>query len=450
MSKPHWDALVEQLQDPEPKARRRACQQLARLDDPKAIPFLRTAYLQEDDERVRQAAAKALAAYKALQSGQPVRRLPFSDALLGRIAAGLLILLAASLILHGAVKVLESRDDGEEAEPADDVQTEPLDRDVLVSRLEAKFQEIEQIASGLRGELDHYHATGEIACGTSRIPPEPAALALIDQQVYRDLGLIGSKLDGTLPPLQIAQLRWGRVCETKNPEMQAILETSSRLDLVQSELGDISGLLQRAITDPAPTIGPTVTPAPAATLTLPPGTPTAPPTDTPEPTLTGIPTATATPTITPTATPSPTATLPFPNLDYRAIIRALDEQFVVLGDLENPYESGMVNRWRQAREGQQPSTSFCTFDEWPVPFALTEAQQAELGRPGVADPELEQAARLVADGMDLAYQARALFEPSCAAQTLDQTASQGIPLAENAVIKLSEAQGLVDAMRRRP
>ena len=32
---------------------------------------------------------------------------------------------------------------------------------------------------------------------------------------------------------------------------------------------------------------------------------------------------TATPTITPTATPSPTATLPFPNLDYRAIIRAL-------------------------------------------------------------------------------------------------------------------------------
>ena len=424
MSKPHWDALVEQLQDPEPKARRRACQQLARLDDPKAIPFLRTAYLQEDDERVRQTAAKALAAYKALQSGQPVRRLPFSDALLGRIAAGLLILLAASLILHGAVKVLESRDDDQDAEPADAVQTEPLDRDVLVSRLEAKFQEIEQIASGLRGELDHYHATGEIACGTSRIPPEPAALALIDQQVYRDLGLIGSKLDGTLPPLQIAQLRWGRVCETKNPEMQAILETSSRLDLVQSELGDISGLLQRAITDPAPTIGPTVTPAPAATLTLPPGTPT--------------------------ATPSPTATLPFPNLDYRAIIRALDEQFVVLGDLENPYESGMVNRWRQAREGQQPSTSFCTFDEWPVPFALTEAQQAELGRLGVADPELEQAARLVADGMDLAYQARALFEPSCAAQTLDQTASQGIPLAENAVIKLSEAQGLVDAMRRRP
>ena len=216
MSKPHWDALVEQLKDPDPKARRRACQQLARLDDPKAIPFLRTAYLQEDDERVRQAAARALAAYKALlQSGQPVRRLPFSDALLGRIAAGLLILLAASLILHGAVKVLESRDDGEEAEPADDVQTEPLDRDVLVSRLEAKFQEIEQIASGLRGELNHYHATGEIACSTSQIAPQPAALALIDQQVYRDLGLIGSKLDGTLPPLQIAQLRWGRVCETK-------------------------------------------------------------------------------------------------------------------------------------------------------------------------------------------------------------------------------------------
>ena len=97
-----------------------------------------------------------------------------------------------------------------------------------------------------------------------------------------------------------------------------------------------------------------------------------------------------------------------------------------------------------------PSSTFCSFNEWPVPFALTEAQQAELQRPGVADPQLEEAVRLVIDGIDLAYQARALFEPSCAAQTLNQTAAQGIPLGENAFIKLSEAQQLVDTIRRRP
>jgi len=450
MSKPQWDALVEQLKDPDPKARRRACQQLARLRDPKAIPFLRTAYLQEDDERVRQAAHDALATYKAMQTGQPGRRLPVGEALLTRIAAGLAILLAVSVVLHGVTLVLGALEDDEDAGPAPVAQTDPLDRDVLVTRLQDKFQEIEGIASGLRGEVDHYNATGEIACDTSQVVPEPAALAPIDQQTYRDLALIGSKLDGVLPALQIAQLRWGRICETNTPEMQSILEASSRLDQVAGELDEIEGLLQKAITNPAPTMGPTVTPVPTATQTPQPGTPTSPPSETPEPTLTGAPTATPTPTVTPTETPSPTATLPFPNLDYRAIIRALDEQFLVLGDLENPYETGMINRWQQAREGQQPSASFCTFDEWPAPFALTEAQQAEIQRPGVADPQLEEAVRLVIDGIDLAYQARALFEPSCAAQTLDQTAAQGIALGENAVIKLREAQQLVDTIRRRP
>ena len=451
MSKPQWDALVEQLRDPDPKARRRACEQLAHLANPKAIPFLRNAYLQEDDERVRQAAHKALAAYKAMQTGQSGRRLPVSESALSRIAVALAILLIVSVILNGAGMILGSGGDDSDGNPtASDARTTPTNRESLVALLQNKFDEIEQYSATLREEIAHYHATGEIACGTAQPMPQPVALAPIDQQTYRDLGLVGSKLDGVLPPLQIAQIRWGRICETKSPEMQSILEASSRLDQVESEMLEIDGLLQRAIANPAPTIGPTVTPLPTATPSPQPGTPTAPPTQTQAPTLTGVPTATPTPTVTPTETPSPTATLPFPNLDYRAIIRALDEQFLVLGDLQNPYQSGMIDRWRQAQNGQQLSTTFCAFDEWPAPFALTETQLAELRRPGVADPQLEQALRLVSEGIDLAYQARALFEPSCAAQTLAATAAQGIPLGENAVARLGEAQQIVDSIRRRP
>jgi hypothetical protein len=109
----------------------------------------------------------------------------------------------------------------------------------------------------------------------------------------------------------------------------------------------------------------------------------------------------------------------------------------------------MIDRWKKALEGEKLSTNFCTLSAWPPAFELTPEQAAELQRPGVADPELEQAIQLTQEGLALALQARGLYEPSCQVQTLADTAQQGTSLALQALDKLSQAQTVIDTIRRR-
>jgi hypothetical protein len=67
MNQTKWEIWTEQLlNSADPKARRKACQKLAATRDPAVIPFLRRAYLEDDDESVRDAARDALAYFKAV------------------------------------------------------------------------------------------------------------------------------------------------------------------------------------------------------------------------------------------------------------------------------------------------------------------------------------------------------------------------------------------------
>jgi exonuclease VII small subunit len=120
-----------------------------------------------------------------------------------------------------------------------------------------------------------------------------------------------------------------------------------------------------------------------------------------------------------------------------------------MGDLQNGFNTGMINYWQRAQNGEALSNTFCTLPAWPEPFALTPEQDQELHKEGVADPELEDAIRLTNEGLALAVEARALYEPSCQNLTLADTALQGITLAEAAREKLTEAQQLVETIRRR-
>jgi exonuclease VII small subunit len=120
-----------------------------------------------------------------------------------------------------------------------------------------------------------------------------------------------------------------------------------------------------------------------------------------------------------------------------------------MGDLQNGFNTGMINYWQRAQEGETLSNTFCTLPAWPGPFVLTPEQDQEFQRPDVADPELEEAIRLTNEGLTLAVEARAIYEPSCQNLTLAETALQGITLAEAAREKLTEAQQLVETIRRR-
>ena len=455
MSTPEWDSLTEQLrEDSDPKVRRIACQKLAATRDPAVIPFLRNAYIQDDDEKVRETARRALVMFKAMHEGKSLRRFPLSERVLTLALGGLAGLFVISLVLNGLFLVLDRDDDDESVERIE--QTTPSIRSDLVERIQDTLREADTLAASLRGEIAAYNDTGRVACPLPYQVPPPLQLAEIDNYTYPDLEIVAARLDVTLTPLQTALVLLQSACSDPDTQTEKVLQTATKLDQVEAQLNDVRSLLSNAITNPAPTVGPTITPLPTRTFTPEPtATPvpasaTAPPTATVPATDTPMPTLTPSLTPSPTMTVSPTPTLPFPDLDYPDILRNLSRRYIVLGDLQNTYGTGMVNQWQQAQESGQTSTSYCQLSEWPAPFSLSAQQIALLQAPDVADPQLEDAVRLQQEGLDLAYQARTIYERDCYALTLAASAQQGIALAQEAQEKLAESQSLTDAIRARP
>lgn len=459
MSNPNWDALTEQLRDdPDANVRRKACQQLMATRDPAVIPFLRNAYLQDEDERVRDTAYEALAKFKAIKEGRTVRQLPISDRALALICGGLAILLVISLALH-AVGMIAGDGDSDQPTPRFPAGAKPTDRSALITHLQDKFSEVQQLSASLRGEIKTFDTSGQVKCPISYAVPEPALLSGIDSYTYPDLALVGDNLAAVLPGLQRVLVLLSSTCADPSTQTERVLQASAALDTVDGQISKVSDMLQRAITNPAPTVGPTVTPLPTWTFTPVPTktptpiTPTAVPSATLPATETPMPTSTATFTITPSSTPTPVPTLPFPNFDYSAIERELSKRYrAVLGDLKNTYGTGMIDQWQAILDGTpQQSTNSCgSLQEWPQAFTLTADQLAELGKGEVADPDLEEAVRLQQEGLDNAFKARALFDRDCSAFALANSAQEGVDLAQKALDALTRSQYLYDIIRARP
>ncbi len=454
MNQPKWGTWTEQLlNSTDPKARRTACQKLAATRDPAVIPFLRKAYLEDGDESVRDAARDALAYFKAVGEGKRMgRTLPVSERALRILLGALAILFVISLLLNG-LQIISSRDNKDDSKKHAIV-GDPTDRNALVKRIQDQLGQARALSASLRGEIDHYNTAGQVACPLTYTMPEPVALAEIDKYTYPDLRTAGDKLDVTMFPLQAALVLLNSACSDPTQQTARVLEASGKLDQVDSQLSEVDLLVQTAIIYPAPTVGPTETPlptwtfTPTATFTATPITPTLPPSETSPATETPIPPKE---TLTPTPTLAPTATLAFPpDLDYSAILKQLRERDVIMADLKNTFGDGMIDQWENARNNIPNAPSRCTFDPWPAPFELTPEQLAALNAPGVADPQLEEAVRLQREGISLAQQARALFEPACAALTLASSADQGVRIATQALEKLTEAQSIADEIRARP
>ncbi|RPI98338.1 MAG: HEAT repeat domain-containing protein, partial [Chloroflexi bacterium] len=231
MSQPKWGRWTGQLQnDPDPKVRRRACQRLAATRDPAVIPFLRTAYLEDGDEQVRDAAREALAYFKAVAQGKRVRRsLSINDRVLTPVLGVLAVLLVVSLLLHGLQMV---RGDDKDDNPSGAIQGEPTSRFDLIGEIESKLRAARELAAGLKGEVAHYNDTGQVACPLAYTLPEPVALAAIDRYTYPDIKLTGDKLDLARFPLEASLiLRYG-ACSDPATQTARVWEASGRLDQV--------------------------------------------------------------------------------------------------------------------------------------------------------------------------------------------------------------------------
>jgi hypothetical protein len=454
MSQSNRDALIEQLRnDPDPKVRRRACQRLAASRDPAVIPLLRAAYINDDDERVRETAGDALAVFKALHEGKTVRRLPVSDHTLRRIVGGLAILLVVSLLANVSMQVLGSIKDSDKESSVSLEGLTPTGRTELVAYIQEKLTQGQALVTSLKGEIKHYNDTGQVACPLSYQMPAPVGLSLIDNYTYPDLRIIGAKLDAAFPPTQTALVLLNSACSDPTTQTEKVIRASAKLDQADGQLREVNDLLQRAISNPAPTVGPTITPIPTRTFTPTPTYTPAPitPTASQSATEAAGPTSSPLQTVTPRATVTPAPTLPFPQLDYTQILRDLSQRYVVLGDLKNNYGTGMIDQWQKSTSAEgQTSSSFCTLTQWPEPFTLTDAQLAELNKPTVADPQLEEAIRLQQQALDLASQARTLYERDCAALALANSAQEGISLAQQAFDKLTQSQEITGQIRARP
>lgn len=435
MSKPDWNHLAEQLHDTEPKVRCRTIRRLAAARDPQVIPLLRNAYLQDDDDRVHAAARKALAQFRAMQQGgSPGRRLIISQTTLTRAIGVLALTLVILLAANAAVRALgRAESDASASAGKDEI---VLERSVLERDLRTRIAQIRTEVERLRENDRVYRETGGLMCGDSA-PTLPALnLPVLTRQTYQaDLTPIADRLDTTLPFLQSTQARWAAMCAAGTANMTDLVRASAELDQVTVDLGLAERDLSAAMANPAPT-----PPGGLAALLTTPW-----PTETPRPTA----------TLPPTNTPPPTATriaglLPLPDLDYPALLRDLTARLAVLGDLQRPYKNGMLDNWRQSEQGGIISPLSCALDPWPAAFEWTAEQRAQLDRPDAADPEIETAARLINEGLALAVEARALYEPSCAGQTLADTAAPGLALGAQAQQLLLEAQELVDRIRRRP
>ncbi|MBN1679319.1 MAG: HEAT repeat domain-containing protein [Anaerolineae bacterium] len=476
MAKPRWQALVEQLQDPDPKVRRKACRRLAAAGNPEALPFLRNLYLQEEDEHVRQVAHDALATFKAMQLGQTSRNLPVSPDTLRRIMIGLAVVFGVSLLLNLAVAAFggsEDDGDGDQGAVATEA-TSPSDWQVLIDQIQERLSQAQGDLTNLRAEVEHHNSTSQVVCDVTYNKPQPLVLSGIDRDTFRQLAIIGNRLNLALFQLEQPQAAWERICSSKIASLEDGLGILDSLDDINGQFVEVNTLLQEEIRNPAPTFGPAPTLPPTNTATpedsptastddagaastslpeteaVPVETEAAPidvvPTDVP-PTETPIPTATDEPE--PTLSPEPTQPLPTPNMDYNAVLGDMDARFIILGDLKNNFQTGMLDYWQRALQGEQPNPLMCQLNDWPAPFEWTQAQLAAIQAEGVADAQLMQAYQLLNEGVDLAYQARALYEPSCTAQTLNQTAASGIPLAEDAINKFNEAQAVLDLIRGR-
>jgi hypothetical protein len=332
--------LVDQLLDAtNPRARREAARQLGALRDPMAISFLAQAYHQDSNRSVRRAAQEALLAYRRLEAEAtradgktPAARLRLPIAperlvwLRRLLTAILVVTVVVNLGLIG-MRIVQSLADRGPARPQQDA---PTPRETLIAAYQTRIAAIEAEATQVRPLFTQLQAE----VGTLRQlprcapPPEsavtPVEIADIDSYTYPDLGPINGVIN--LAAQKLIGLRGDYVALCEIRDFSALDARVAQLggpailvqrldDMLNADLGGARNALNRAITNPAPTVGPTITPTPLPTNTPAPTSTAAPESaiSPPAPVAPGESDATPTalavaPTDAPTATPVPTAT----------------------------------------------------------------------------------------------------------------------------------------------
>jgi hypothetical protein len=262
MSEPKLDELAEQLQDPEPKVRRKACRRLVATKDPQVLPFLRNAYLQDEDEQVHDIAHDGLAAFKAMQTGKRSR---VNERRLRRIVIGLAVVFFVSLLLNVAVMGMDSGGDDSAGSGEDEAalpSTATIDPDLsprekLIATIDRELTQAQHDAQNLRQEIEYYFESAEPVCEANYYRPADLEFTPEQREQYPELVTIADRLNIILDSLRIAQLSWdGRCAGDVDSDVAGALTRLN--DLIDPQLAAIEQQLQAArgsTPSPAPGTG---------------------------------------------------------------------------------------------------------------------------------------------------------------------------------------------------
>jgi HEAT repeats len=299
MSQPDFDQLLRQLSAEDPQERRSAAKRLGDLRRPEAIPDLANVYSHDTDETVRKAAAESLKIFRRMEreyqlDDEPRRGGPSSGAL-RRIRGLLTVTLVLSVL--GNVALFVTRTFPNLFAPGKAGQTAPTAREQLTDSFGKRIDSARTEAGVLRGVYSDLQGLGARSLGANQAKCEklqssdvnPIELGELDGITYPDLKLVSDQLNQAVIALVPLRTNFVVLCNTKDPgevdkqlaaqggaaKIITAIDSINNKDLAAAQAG-----LRKAITNPAPTVGPTSTPTPLPTPTPAPTSTTAPATAT--------------------------------------------------------------------------------------------------------------------------------------------------------------------------
>lgn len=409
------EELLSKLKDENPKARRKACEQLAKLGNPEAIVGLVNVYHRPDeDKQVREAAAKALRVFAAQEAR--ANRSGESSKLLRFITVGLTFSLVVLVLLNVALRM--GGGDGTPSATAEAAANPtPSNRDELLTRYAMHLVQAQEVVTELTSEWNA--GAGKLPCGQTSPMPPAAPLSAVDQATFPDFGFV-TDLNLALAMLQTVLNDWQLACQSaeKGTAEQAS-SALQRLRDVQDVLNQVAAAIDEATFNPMPTVGPSSTPTPNVTAT---------PNASPTPTI--VLTATQTPTITPTPAPTVDPTI------LRDLERLVGNGQVAMNTLLN-------DRWLVVQEGGQ-SAFGCSVS--PIDADYTTAPPELL----VNEPDLAETINLINQALAWARSSSQAYQTACQNNRLTaEVISQGITEAQQALSNFELAALVIQQYKSR-
>ena len=431
------DEMLDKLEHGKAGERRDAALYLGEAAAGEAVDALVRAYHEDDDKRVRKAAAYALGMFRAVERGlkdgrekQVVAQLNRGEeegklggrAPIGRwirINLGLLIALAAVVALFQFQDVLRDRL----------IPPDPRPRAEVAREFETWYALVKNDVRALQAEFVRVVVNGgEFDCTAFFNEPEGYALPKDDARAYPDLARFVGEAEAVRAGLMTAKARYNDACYGGSPLTRegageayaAFVPSITALDALDAEITGVTA-------PPTVTVPEAIPPTATAELTA------APPTAT-------VPAVAATSEPESTSPDEPPAT---PTESPVNVMRHLPALYSIVDTVTGARgASSLLTRYWEDVEvsGRTEGCSITTPPDIPANYLLDEADR-------VASAELAMAADLINSGLEALRNGWTTFRFACNSRDMGSSFEQGITIARTAADAFQAATPLLDSLR---